>query len=155
MSEVFFYHLTRAPLEVALPELLEKILSKGWRALIRGGRAEVLETLDSRLWTGQGEGFLPHGLAGGPHDGDQPILLTSDEGNPNKAEILLLVAGGEIDSAEVSGFTRVCVMFDGNDPDELTRARGDWKRFTDAGLAAQYWAQEDRGWVKKQERAAS
>ena len=32
MTEVAFYHLTRKPLERALPELLEKVLERGMRA---------------------------------------------------------------------------------------------------------------------------
>ena len=30
--EIWFYHLTRQPLERALPTLIERSLSRGWRA---------------------------------------------------------------------------------------------------------------------------
>ena len=33
--EVWFYHLERTGLEQALPELLNKTLARGWRALVR------------------------------------------------------------------------------------------------------------------------
>ena len=33
--EVWFYHLERTALDQALPELLEKTLAKGWKALVR------------------------------------------------------------------------------------------------------------------------
>ena len=33
--EVWFYHLERTSLDQALPELLEKTLARGWRALVR------------------------------------------------------------------------------------------------------------------------
>jgi hypothetical protein len=44
--EVWFYHLERTSLDQALPELLEKTLARGWRALVRGGSPERLEHLD-------------------------------------------------------------------------------------------------------------
>ena len=35
MTEVWFYHLERTGLEQALPELLEKTLQRGWKAVVR------------------------------------------------------------------------------------------------------------------------
>jgi len=154
MAEVFFYHLTRSPLQQALPELLERVLSRGWRGLVRGVDEGRLRWLDDTLWQGRDDAFLPHGLAGGPHDAVQPVLLATGVENPNKAEILLLVDGAKITPEQAQEFTRVCLMFDGNDPDAVQAARGDWKALTDAGIAAQYWAQEDGTWVKKAEKPA-
>jgi len=37
MSEIGFYHLTRTPLEQALPKLLGRVLAGGGRALVRVG----------------------------------------------------------------------------------------------------------------------
>ncbi|MEM1342161.1 MAG: DNA polymerase III subunit chi, partial [Pseudomonadota bacterium] len=65
MSEVFFYHLTRAPLEVTLRLLLEKSLAAGWRVAVRGRSRDMLERLDEQLWLKPEDSFLPHGLAGG------------------------------------------------------------------------------------------
>lgn len=154
MAEVFFYHLTRSPLQQALPDLLERVLSRGWRALVRGVDEGRLRWLDDMLWQGRDDGFLPHGLAGGAHDAEQPVLLATGAENPNKAEILLLVDGAKITPEQAQGYTRVCLMFDGNDPDAVQAARRDWKALTDAGIAAQYWAQEDGSWVKKAEKPA-
>ncbi len=154
MAEVFFYHLTTSPLEQALPDLLEKVRGNAWRALIRGTDQNRLSRLDEHLWQYRDDGFLAHGLAGGEHDADQPILLTTGTDNTNNAEILLLAHGAKTDAAEAGTFTRVCLMFDGNNPDELTAARADWKALTDAGIAAQYWAQENGRWTKKAEKSA-
>lgn len=155
MAEVFFYHLTRSPLQQALPELLERVMSRGWRALVRGVDEDRMRWLDEVLWQGRGESFLAHGLAGGSHDNLQPVLLSTDAKNRNQAEILLLVDGARITATEVADYTRVCLMFDGNDVDSVNAAREDWKMFTDAGIAAQYWAQEDGSWVKKAEKSAN
>ncbi|GGA24713.1 DNA polymerase III subunit chi [Neptunicoccus cionae] len=155
MAEVFFYHLTRSRLEQALPDLLEKVRAKPWRALVRGREEGKLQHLDAALWQYREESFLPHGIAGGPNDSDQPILLTLSEDNPNNAEILLLTDGAKTTAEEVARYARVCLMFDGNNTEELTAAREDWKALTGAGIAAQYWAQEDGRWIKKAEKAAS
>lgn len=149
MSNVIFYHLTERPLDDALPQILEKSLGRGWRVLVRGPSARVLEMLDDRLWTRRADDFLPHGMAGGDHDAAQPILLTTGPANANKADVLILIGGARLDLAEVDGFSRACVMFDGHDPDQLSHAREDWKAITAAGKTAEYWAQDDGRWVKK------
>ena len=152
MAEVYFYHLTRSPLEQAIPDLLEKVRANNWRALVRGTDPHRLKNLDTTLWQYREETFLPHGLAGGPHDADQPILLTTTSENTNRADILLLTHQAQTDPSEVAAYKRVCLMFDGNNDAELTQARRDWKSLTDAGIPAQYWAQEDGRWTKKAEK---
>mgnify|MGYP000971257087 CR=1 FL=1 len=44
--EVWFYHLERTGLDQALPELLEKTLARGWRALVRAQDKDRIEHLD-------------------------------------------------------------------------------------------------------------
>lgn len=151
MGQAMFYHLTRSPLEVALPMLLAKSLQSGWHVVVRGTDAERLDWLDQRLWTGADEGFLPHGIAGGPHDALQPILLTTAAEAPNRAECLMAVDGAEVTAAECGALTRVCILFDGNDRAAVDRARGQWKALTSAGVPAQYWSEEGGRWQKNAE----
>ena len=40
MTEVLFYHLESRPLEQVLPQLLEKTLERGWRAVVQAGSDE-------------------------------------------------------------------------------------------------------------------
>ncbi|MFT7524252.1 MAG: DNA polymerase-3 subunit chi, partial [Candidatus Paceibacteria bacterium] len=61
MAEVLFYHLTRTPLEVTLPDLLTKSRARGWNVVVRAGSAERLDWLDQRLWLGADTSFLAHG----------------------------------------------------------------------------------------------
>ena len=63
MTEVLFYHLQNAPLERVLPDLLERSLQRGWRAIVRAGGKERLEALNNTLWTYRDDSFLPHGTA--------------------------------------------------------------------------------------------
>ncbi|MDG2340611.1 MAG: DNA polymerase III subunit chi [Paracoccaceae bacterium] len=152
MSAAYFYHLTRRPLEATLPMLLTKSLAAGWRVYIRGTDSERLKWLDEKLWLGTDDGFLAHGLEGGEHDADQPILLGENRLSGNGASCLISIDGAEIDPTEVKAYERVCVIFDGNDESALARARAQWKTIVDAECAAQYWSEEDGNWQKKAER---
>jgi DNA polymerase III subunit chi len=150
LAEILFYHLTRTPLEVTLPDLLAKTRARGWKALVRGGVAARLDWLDKRLWLACADTDFPaHGLAGGKNDAAQPVLLSGDTGNANGADILFAVDQAEVTDQEAAAFTRVCVIFDGNDAAALNHARSQWKSLTEAGLPAKYWSQEDGGWQVK------
>lgn len=152
MGAAYFYHLTERPLEMTLPVLLQKALDAGWRVELRGTESAAMERLDRQLW--QGDGFLPHGLAGGPHDADQPVLLTTVGGGATQADCIMSVDGAEVTPDEVTKAERVCILFSGADDRAVEHARGQWRGLTDAGAAAQYWAEEAGRWVKKAESAA-
>lgn len=150
MGKAMFYHLTRSPLEVALPVLLQRSLAAGWRVVVRGGDAERLRWLDERLWlAGDDAGFLPHGLAGGPHDADQPVLLTVDRGFPNAAACLICIDRAPLDPDEAAGLERACLMFDGADPAATEAARDRWRALAAAGLPAEYWSEASGQWRKE------
>ena len=152
MGAAYFYHLTRGPVEVTLPMLLGKAMGAGWRVAVRGRDGQRMAWLDEKLWLGPDDGFLPHGLAGQPHEADQPILLTTRTDMPNNATCLMSVDGAEVSPDEVTSLDRVCVLFDGNDPAALDMARRQWKALTDAGCSAQYWSEESGRWEKKAEK---
>ena len=152
MGAAFFYHLTERPLEATLPVLLGKALGAGWRVAVRGKTPQMLERLDQQMW--QGDGFLPHGMAGGAYDADQPVLLTQGAAT-NGASCVMSVEGAEVEAEEIAALARVCILFDGADPSAVEHARAQWRKVTEAGLAAEYWAEEGGRWVKKAEAAAS
>ncbi|HBQ35741.1 MAG TPA: DNA polymerase III subunit chi [Rhodobacteraceae bacterium] len=152
MGAVYFYHLTRAPLESVLPMLAEKSLCAGWRVVVRGTDKQRLEWLDQKLWLGADDSFLPHGLAGGAYDAMQPVLLTTDTRTANNPTCILAIDGSDITAAEVGEMQRVSILFDGNDETALNRARQQWKELTNAGCSAQYWSQESGNWQMKAER---
>lgn len=152
MGAAYFYHLTRKPLESTLPLLLGKARGAGWRCQVVGPNADRLAALDVSLWQGQDTGFLAHGLAGGKHDGDQPILLTPLRARDHDCQCALLIDGAAIEADDVKGLERTCILFDGNDENALQMARGQWKTLTDAGCAAQYWSEDSGNWQKKAEK---
>lgn len=151
MGAAYFYHLTRGSLEETLPVLLGKARQAGWRIAVRGTDPQHLAWLDERLWQGPEDAFLPHGLAGGPHDADQPILLTTSAQATNNATCVMAVVGAVVSSEEVKTLDRVCILFDGTDPEAVQHARTQWKSLTDAGCSAQYWSEESGRWEKKAE----
>ncbi len=146
-----FYHLTRSSPDATLQTLLPRALSAGWRVMIRGSDAAALERLDAALWLEPDDGFLPHGLEGGPHDADQPILLGQGRA-VNGAKALALIDGAGVEVAEAQGLERVWAIFDGGDPDAVAQARGLWTRLTTGGVSAQYWSEESGRWEKKAEK---
>lgn len=151
MGAAYFYHLTQRPLEETLPVLLEKARGAGWRIAVRGRAPDRLAWLDDRLWLGPEEGFLPHGLAGGPHDALQPILLTASPEAANDPACVMAIDGAEVSPDEVNVLERVCILFDGTDPEAVQQARVQWKSLTGAGCSAQYWSEESGRWEKKAE----
>lgn len=149
MTEVHFYHLQRQPLEAVLPTLIEKSLGRGWRAVVQATSAERLAALDDHLWTFSDDSFLAHATDKEPDAADQPVVLTLAESNPNRAAIRFFVEGAPL-PAEVSGYERLVVVFDGNDEEALAAARAHWKAVKAAGHEATYWQQDPRGrWEKK------
>tara|TARA_R110000868_G_scaffold26347_4_gene101539 strand:+ start:16297 stop:16749 length:453 start_codon:yes stop_codon:yes gene_type:complete len=148
-ADIWFYHLERSSLDEALPELLEKTLAKGWRALVRSGDADRLEALDQTLWTWRDDSFLPHGRSDQPDADRQPVLLAADEANPNAAQCLFLLDGAQPENPE--SFERVIVMFDGQDESAVNGARRLWKQLTTPERSLSYWRQSPEGrWEKKQ-----
>ena len=145
--EVWFYHLERTGLDQALPELLEKTLARGWKAIVRATGPQRVEHLDGWLWAYRDESFLPHAPADEPGAARQPILLTTSDENLNGADALFLVDGAE--PGELGDYTRCVVLFDGGDEEALATARRQWKSVKAKGLPASYWKQQARGWEKQ------
>jgi len=149
MPEISFYHLERKSLEDVLPSLLERSLARGWRVVVECGSEERMRALDAHLWTYDDASFLPHGIAGGPFDAQQPVLLTLDARNPNAAHARFFTDRARLRLDDAGAYQRLVLVFDARDPEALTEAREDWKAARAAGLEAAYWRQDERGrWGK-------
>lgn len=149
MGKVIFYHLTRNPLEVTAHMLLDRAYQTGWRVTVRGRDPAVLARLDDTLWLGNKGSFLPHGLAGGDHDADQPILLTQQQTCPNRPDCLMVIDMADITPEDADGLERMWVLFDGNETAALSHARSQWKAVTAAGMHAEYWSEDSGRWQMK------
>lgn len=145
--EMWFYHLERTGLDQALPELLEKTLQRGWKAVVRTRESDRVEHLDGWLWSYRDDSFLPHAPADDPAAARQPVLITIGVENPNAADALFLIDGAE--PGDLSGYARCVVLFDGGDAAQLGLARAQWAQAKSKGLSVSYWKQQGRGWEKQ------
>jgi len=149
MTEVFFYHLQRQPIEQVLPTLLERSVERGWRVVIQAASEERVEALDAHLWTYRDDAFLPHGTARDSEAVAQPILLTTADHNPNGATVRFLIDGTPM-PADASSYARIVLLFDGEDEDAVAAARMRWSEAKAQGFDATYWQPDEQGrWVKK------
>lgn len=151
MAVAKFYHLTRDPLEALLPVLIGRALEIGLNVAIRGTSADRMQALDRQLWLG--EGFLPHGLAGGPHDAEQPVLLVSDTTPAadlrNQPGCLVTLDGAPVTPDEARAMERLCIVFDGTNDAAVAAARDQWRGLTGADVEAEYWSRESGRWQCK------
>jgi DNA polymerase-3 subunit chi len=148
MTEVYFYHLERQPLERVLPQLVQRTLERGWRAVIRAGSEERVEAISAQLWTFDDAAFLPHGTKLDGHATRQPVWLTAEDDRPNAPQVLFLVDRAISD--DFQGLTRAVFLFDGRDEEAVRQARETWKAVKAVGHDVSYWQQDESGrWVNR------
>jgi DNA polymerase III subunit chi len=149
MTEILFYHLHRQPIERVLPTLLERSLERGWRVIVQAASEERLDALDAHLWTYRDDSFLPHGMWRDPGAQDQPILLTINGDNPNKATVRFLIEGASV-PPDAAAYERIVLLFDGEDPDAVEAARTRWSEAKGSGFDVTYWQPDEQGrWRRK------
>lgn len=149
MTEILFYHLRGQTPEQVLPALLQKSLERGWRAVVQASSPERLEALDALLWTWRDDAFLPHGTWREAEATEQPVLLTLNEDNPNGAAVRFLIEGATV-PGDASAYQRVVLLFDGEDPEALDRARTHWTEAKSAGFEVAYWQMDEKGTWRRQ-----
>lgn len=150
MSRIDFYHLQKQSLDEVLPKLLMKSYSSGKKAVVKIGKEDKLEQINSYLWTFQDESFLPHGSKKDGFAEQQPIWLTLLDDNPNHADFLFLTEGAEIGLDKIADYERIFNIFDGNSEEALLQARRLWKEYKSAGCDVFYWQQDSNGkWEQK------
>ena len=149
MTELLFYHLERRSLEAVLPQLLEKSLARGWRVVVQSSSEERVEALDAHLWTYRDDSFLPHGTFRESLVGDQPVLLTVSDDNPNQASVRFLIDRAE-PPADARSYERIVVLFDGEDEEARAEARELWRTKKAEGFDVTYWQCDEHGrWQRR------
>lgn len=145
---VDFYHMVSTTLERALPQLLERVVQSGKRAVVLAASEERVEALANHLWTYDAGAWLPHGSKRDGSPAAQPIWITDSEENPNEAAILVLTDG--MDADFVGTFERCLDLFDGGDETALAAARSRWKKAKAQGHELHYWQQKPGGgWAEQ------
>lgn len=149
MTEILFYQLKGQKLDRVLPPLLQKSLARGWRVVVQAASEERVEALDALLWTYQDDAFLPHGSWREADAAAQPVLLTVNHDNPNRATVRFLIDGAAVPQ-DISDYQRLVVLFDSEDSDALAAARRHWAAARDAGLPVTYWLADGDGRWQRQ-----
>lgn len=150
MSRIDFYHLQKQTLEQVLPKLVEKAYATGKNIKIKVGNEARVEFINSLLWTYSDESFIPHGSKKDGFAKEQPIWLSSEDDNPNQAEMLFLVDGAAIELSKIKNFERIFNIFDGNVEELLQQARLFWKELSATEEEKNYFQQDENGrWNKK------
>lgn len=147
MPNIQFYHLTKTPLESALPRLLEKAYAAEHRILVKVANVQTMEILDKALWTYASLAFLPHASDAHPKPETQPILLTTTLDNKNAANVLCITDDTQVPADAT--YDKIIDMFNGQDTEALKAARLRFKHYKDAGADLSYFQQTDSGWEKK------
>ena len=150
MTEVLFYHLQNMSLESVLPPLLEKSLERGWRVVVQSTSPERTDALDAHLWTYSDDSFLPHATWRAGDAQDQPIILSIEEGNPNRANVRFLIDNAGL-PADSDSYERLVLVFNGDDTEALAAARENWTACKTRGFEVTYWQADERGrWQRRQ-----
>jgi DNA polymerase III subunit chi len=144
MTEVLFYHLQNMTVENVLPPLLEKSLERGWRVIVQSTSEERADALDAHLWTYRDDSFLPHATWRAADAADQPVLLAVTETNPNQANVRFLIDNAPM-PADAASYERMVLLFNGEDAEALTQARGAWTDCKSRGFEVTYWQADEQG----------
>ena len=140
---VDFYQLGELPVEGVLPALATKMREAGAKVLIVSDDDAQLARISEAMWAPKGT-FLAHGLASGPNDSRQPILLSKTLEAANDARFLALADGQWRSGADQ--FERVFLLFGDA---AIDHARATWRSLDAAeGVERNYWRLEGKGWVK-------
>jgi DNA polymerase-3 subunit chi len=143
--QVDFYQLAGSAAEQVIASLAEKVLGAGGRLLVVGSDEAQLARLDRMLWDIEPTGFLPHGIAGGSNDAQQPVLLSTTPDAPNLARNILIADGEWRDAA--LAYDRAFYLFDAA---TLDGARLAWKLLAGRdGVERRYWAQNEGRWTQQ------
>ena len=143
MSEVWFYHLEKQPLEHVLPRIVAKAIERGLPLVIETTSTDNITNISDMLWAAEDVAFLPHGFDGDGQGELQPVWLTIGPDNPNESKMRIFTHGAI--PTYISMLSRAMLMFDGNDIQALDIARAEWKRHKTDGHAVSYWRQDESG----------
>jgi DNA polymerase-3 subunit chi len=114
-----------------LAKLLEELVAERRRAVVWVADEGRRKILDDWLWTFEKTSFVPHELWQ-PSLGelDEPLVLLGDEGNPNRAEVLVI--GDDLPPADwARSFDEVHDFIPPDEAGEERRAW--WQRWSEEG----------------------
>jgi DNA polymerase III subunit chi len=117
--------------------------------VVQATSQERADALDAHLWTYSDDSFLPHATSRVADAEGQPIILSVEEGNPNRANVRFLVDNAAL-PADAEAYDRLVLVFNGDDGEALASAREAWKDCKSRGFEVTYWQADERGrWQRR------
>lgn len=124
MQQFSIYHAVEGLFNKTICLLVEKSYLSSFRIIVLTSDLEVQESLNKLIWTYSKKQFIPHGSKLDTLPEKQPVYITHELENPNKANVLIIVAPFNIKEIfskgnYISHFQRVIIIYDSLDNIDL------------------------------------
>jgi DNA polymerase III subunit chi len=115
-KQITFYSTIEELTDRALCQIVEKCYHSGSKAVVLVSNPEIEDKINKLLWTYSQKQFIPHGSSMDPLPEKQPIYITHELKNPNKATILILL---NLESSNITqyienDFQRIIIIHNSN-----------------------------------------
>ncbi len=141
--EINFYHLENINYKI-IAQILLKIRDEGKRTLIYAKTDELLKQIDEGLWSFSKTKFLPHATKWeNVNYLDQPIFLTNEEDNQNKAEFLLMLDA--VNDNFLKNFEKTFYFFSDNNIEFARKLYTDYKK---KSFSINFYKKDGDKWIK-------
>jgi len=95
MIRISCYQTSNENLPKTFAQLAEKCFYSKLQTLVVAQNTDLITALDKVLWTYSKKHFIPHATISDPLPEKQPIYITNNLLNPNKAEVVMFVNADE------------------------------------------------------------
>lgn len=124
MQQFSIYHTAEGLFYKTICLLVEKSYLSDFRIILLTSDLEAQESLNKLLWTYSKKQFIPHGSKLDSLPEKQPVYITHVLENPNKANVLIIVAPFDIEEIfskknYINHFQRVIIIYDSLDNIDL------------------------------------
>ena len=133
MTKVEFFKLNRPERARVLCDLAEEFYLDGQRVLVMTLDDNQGITLDRFMWTWKKGAFLPHVYDNGSVEGhDEPVVIVSEEANPNAAGVLIMGAPCSVEF--IRQFRHVVDFAETYDETRLADSRERFRSYRELGF---------------------
>jgi DNA polymerase-3 subunit chi len=99
------------------------------RVLILAGDELQAQEADRALWTFAPASFLPHALAGGLNQAEEPVLIALNADNLNRAHVLITLAPLAVEAEEIREYKQLIDFVPLDEGPALAAARQRYKKW--------------------------
>lgn len=133
MTRVEFVKLNRPERARVLCDLTEEYYLNGQRVLVMTQDDNQGVTLDRFMWTWKKGAFVPHIYDNGSVEGyDEPVVIVSEETNPNAAGVLIMGAPCSVEF--IRQFRHVVDFAETYDEARLNESRERFRSYRELGF---------------------